>query len=127
MAVAILECYDPVETNNLQDLDFSKNSKGWMKFRDAVEGCERSLLRFYSKHVPCSCLDERYKALKSQPKTGICVHCEQRKERSSLMVCTGCERHQYCSRECHVAAWPGHKKSGAGELPTADTKTLCKL
>ena len=46
MAVAILECYDPVETKSLHDIDFSKNSKGWMKDRDAVEGCERSLLRF---------------------------------------------------------------------------------
>ena len=98
IAIAILECCDPVQTKSLQDIDLSDNSKGWMKVQDATEGCGRSLLRFYSNCVPCSCLDKKYKTLTSQTKTGICVHWEQRKQMSRLMVCTGCERYQYCSR-----------------------------
>ena len=36
MAVAILECYDPVQTKSLQDVDLSDNSKGWMKVQDTT-------------------------------------------------------------------------------------------
>lgn len=81
-----------------------------LKIIDVLEGCERSVLQFYSKRIPCACLDNRYAAAKSKPKTGVCSHCQQRKQRSKLMVCSRCKFQQYCSKECQMASWQDHKE-----------------
>lgn len=88
-----------------------KGGDNFMKYRDVTEVCERSIMKFFSARIPCSCLDKLYAEVKeAQPKTGFCDGCYERKERSALMICTACKAHQYCSTDCQLTAWPGHKK-----------------
>lgn len=78
--------------------------------RKLVDGGSRELLSFYSKRVPCHCLDELYANAKaSQRKVARCDGCAQTKDRTSFMKCSRCNMAQFCSRECFVAAWPVHK------------------
>ena len=71
----------------------------------------RDLLKFYSKRIACSCLKELHSvARKILSKEGECNHCEEVKERASLMVCSRCRVSQYCSRECQVASHCEHKE-----------------
>ena len=64
-----------------------------LKYRDAIRGCSRSLFKFYIDRMACTCLEERYKQLKTtQPKTGLCDHCEKRTERSKLFSCSQCNK-----------------------------------
>ena len=78
-------------------------------------GDEHSIVRFLRKRIPCKCLDEKYKEAKSTTKMGICFNpgCsfhDGRVERKGMLYCTRCNDANYCSRECHVAHWPRHKK-----------------
>ncbi|KAL9190566.1 hypothetical protein ACHAXT_000272 [Thalassiosira profunda] len=57
-----------------------------------LSGCERTILRFYSKRLSCSCLTGWYKAVKHQAKVGICENCGKEDERKKLMMCTGCNQ-----------------------------------
>ena len=102
---AIEEC-DPISMTSTRHT----TDKEYLKNRDIASGCERSLIQFFRQRIPCSCLDKKYTALKVQPKTGPCSHCKQMKERSALKVCSGCNREQYCSRDCQAAHWPVHKE-----------------
>eukprot|EP00980_Cylindrotheca_fusiformis_P009384 scaffold2049_cov108-Cylindrotheca_fusiformis.AAC.10 len=78
--------------------------------RDISDRDELVITAFYAKRIPCSCLDERYAALKAQPKMGRCSHCKKRELRSNLMLCGGCNFMHYCSRDCQRADWKkGHK------------------
>ena len=71
----------------------------------------RDLLKFYRKRITCSCLKKMHlEARKTQLKVGECKHCGEVKERRLLMVCSRCMVDQYCSKECQVAAYPGHQK-----------------
>ena len=82
------------------------------KMRDIANGNIRDTLKFFSKHIPCSCLKQMYsKARKTLPKLGKCFHCSVEKERALLSVCGRCKIDQYCCRECQVAAWPDHERS----------------
>ena len=105
-AVLILESDDP--SKDIAGI-FTRIIAGKPKNLDIVQGCERSLVRFFSKRSSCACLDEKCAAVKSMPKTAICVECRQRKIRSSLYVCAGCNTYQYCSRKCQAKHWPLHK------------------
>ena len=84
------------------------------KVRDFIYGYvdnERDLLKFFHKRTACSCLKERYSVVrKIFPKLGKCSHCKVVKARSLLMVCGRCKIDQYCSSECHVAAWSEHRR-----------------
>ena len=80
------------------------------KMRDIHSGTKRDVLKFFRKRTSCSCLkDMHLEARKTLPKTGVCYHCKQVKERALLMVCSRCRIAQYCSRECQVADWSRHK------------------
>ena len=73
-----------------------------------------TLVSFLRKRIPCSCLDEKYKEVKSMPKIGLCCNpgCPLpggMTERSLTMCCSRCRGANYCSRECQVAAWQGHR------------------
>lgn len=112
-----LENYDPskclVRADHLtagNALDDFLTADFRAKNRDLIQGCQRSLVRFYRKRIPCSCLDEMNAEAKPQSKTGLCDHCKQRKEyRAGLRDCSRCKLQQYCSEECQAAAWPRHK------------------
>ena len=81
-----------------------------LKLAKLKGGGERETLRFYSKRISCSCLKERYSAVKAlQAKTGTCSYCQKTVERSALMVCSRCNFFDYCSRDCQEKAWPGHR------------------
>ena len=76
---------------------------------------EHTLVSFFKKRIPCKCLDEKYKEVKSIVKMGHCNNpdCplpDGKTERSKLMNCEECRSIYYCSRECQKAAWPSHKE-----------------
>lgn len=88
-----------------------RDAKVLMTNLDIISGCRRSLVKFYVNRIPCKCLDELYSRVRSTTtKMGICSNCKETKARSSLYLCTGCERIDYCSKACQLADVPNHKK-----------------
>ena len=76
---------------------------------------EHTLVQFFRKRIPCKCLDERYKEVKTITKMGICFNrqCpipDHRAVRSKMVYCTRCCQANYCSRTCQEAHWSTHKK-----------------
>lgn len=74
-----------------------------------------SRVKYFWRRIPCSCLDERYKEVKSTPKMGQCcntkcAHPDAKVERSKLRCCSRCRSVTYCSRGCQRADWSVHKK-----------------
>ena len=88
------------------------------KLLELMDGDEHTLVQFFRKQIPCSCLDEKYKEVKSIPKMGVCFSGQcplpgNMAVRSKMLRCTGCLDDQYvsyCSRECQEAHWSEHKK-----------------
>lgn len=108
LTIKLLENYIPNKEFNPR---FMLESDGdFMKVKDAIGGCHRSLVRFFKMRVHCSCLDEIYVSSKSLAKMGICDGCRGRKPRKDLMTCTRCNTTQYCSSECQLSHWPVHKE-----------------
>jgi hypothetical protein len=87
------------------------------KIIELIDGDEHTLVQFFRKQIPCSCLDEKYKEVKSITKMGICFNEDcplpgHMAVRSKMLRCTGCLNGRavnYCSRECQEANWPMHK------------------
>ena len=88
-----------------------KDAKTVLRNFDILNGCKRSLVKFFAKQTPCNCLDEMYSGIRESdtPKMSMCAGCKQMKERNSMFICTGCERMQYCSKACQIAHVPNHK------------------
>jgi hypothetical protein len=86
------------------------------KILELLDGDEHTLVQFFRKQIPCSCLDEKHKEVKSVTKMGICFNDDScplpgnMAVRSKMLRCTGCRNVNYCSRECQEANWPMHKK-----------------
>lgn len=110
--ILVLEHYDSSEGLSLHSPFYGHSSA--VKRRDMdpdVSSTKRDLLKFYRKRLPCKCLKRMHlEARKTTPKMGMCNHCNIEKERVTLSVCSRCMVHQYCSKECQVAAWPEHDK-----------------
>jgi len=86
-------------------------AKEMLKVNDILFGCKRTAIRFFSKRIPCSCLDDLYsEAKETLTKMGGCRNCGQVKEHSALMECSRCKSVQYCSKECQLTHWPSHKE-----------------
>ncbi len=73
-----------------------------------------TLVKFFRRRIPCSCLDKKYEEVKSISKVGYCYNekCSlpsRWTERSNTMYCSRCRCATYCSRECQVAHWGEHK------------------
>eukprot|EP00985_Skeletonema_marinoi_P017010 scaffold9252_cov160-Skeletonema_marinoi.AAC.1 len=79
-----------------------------------VGGDIHTLVKFYRRRIHCSCLDEKYKEVKSAPKMGYCYNspckflCGQ-VERSKTFYCSRCRCVTYCSRGCQKAHWRTHQ------------------
>ena len=71
------------------------------KMLELFDGDEHTLFQFFRKRIPCSCLDEKYKQVKSIPKMGICYNdnCplpDHMAIRSKMLRCTQCSNINYC-------------------------------
>ena len=87
----------------------------WTKMSELYYGDEHTLVSFFRKQIPCKCLDNKYKEVKSITKIGFChnANCsipDNKAVRSKMFQCTQCRKANYCSRECQVAEWPTHKQ-----------------
>ena len=88
-----------------------RDASNFLRDADTLDGCKRSSVKFFINQIPCNCLDELYAQIKSTtPKMSHCYHCTNMKERSSIFICTGCERVMYCSELCQIANIPKHKQ-----------------
>lgn len=75
-----------------------------------------TLVSFFRRNIPCSCLDEKYKEVKSVTRVGLChnPNCSlpgHLVKRRKMLYCTRCGTTNYCSRECQVEDWPRHRKN----------------
>ena len=87
----------------------------WTKVHELRKADDHTLVSFYRKRIPCSCLDEKYKEVKSVKKMGLCYnstcsHPEQKVQRSKMFYCTRCGDANYCSVECQRADWKIHRQ-----------------
>ena len=84
------------------------------KLAELSSADDHTLVSFYRKRIPCDCLDEKYKEVKSIKKMGRCVnlycsHPDGRVERSKMFSCTRCGVANYCSVECQKVDWKDHR------------------
>lgn len=87
VAIYLLEHHEPGQRLT-RCLFPPHQSDCYIKLLDAVNGCDRSLLKFYKERVPCNCLDKVYGLFRQKPKTGICHGCGVWKKRRELLICT---------------------------------------
>ena len=85
------------------------------KVYELHEADDHTLVQYYRKRIPCTCLDEKYKEVKSVKKMGFCcnpscTHPGRKVERSMMFCCTRCGEANYCSVECQRADWKRHRK-----------------
>ena len=93
----------------------TKATVGWAKIVELCVGDDHTLVSYYRKRIPCSCLDEKYKKVKSVKKMGFCynIDCNMPDgmvERGKMFCCTRCGDANYCSVECQKADRKKHKK-----------------
>ena len=86
----------------------------WIKIEDTYCADLHTLVKFFWKRIPCSCLDDKYEEVKQITKMGFCYNpkCSipnGESERSKTKCCSRCRRVTYCSRECQEADWSRHK------------------
>ncbi len=82
---------------------------------ELLYGDEHTVVKYLRKHIPCNCLDEKYKEVKHVTKLGVCWNpkCSlpnRRVKRSTMLCCDRCHYVNYCSRECQKADWSEHKE-----------------
>ena len=112
---AIAYCFEQHVSANLCEQGKCKRMN-WPKINELFyDPDEHTLVSFFKKRIPCSCLDKKYKQVKSVKKLGICYnmncpHPGRKVERSTTKCCSRCHLANYCSRECQVENWFVHKK-----------------
>ena len=95
----------------------TKAALSWSKVVELIDAKadDHTLVAYYRKRIPCACLDEKYKDVKSVKKLGWCCNPSCSKlnnmaERSKMFCCARCREANYCSIECQKADWKGHKE-----------------
>lgn len=93
-----------------------QNDIYWTKVFELSGADEHTLVKFFRRRIPCSCLKKKYKEVKHVTKLGICYNpnCslpDRKTERCKLRHCTRCRQANYCSIECQSANWKSHKKT----------------
>ena len=117
---ASLGCYFE-ETWIKHLLSEKKHGMNQAKVIELRNGDEHTFVKYLRSRIPCKCLDEKYKDVKSITKMGICFnpqcpHVDRERmvpamvERKGMVYCTNCCVANYCTRECQEAAWPDHKE-----------------
>jgi len=86
----------------------------WPKIYETYFADMHTLVKFFRRRIPCSCLDKKYQEVKSITKLGHCYNprCkfpDGMTDRSKTKYCSRCGNATYCSRECQEAHWPNHK------------------
>ncbi len=86
----------------------------WNKIHEAQKSDQHTLVKFFQRRIPCSCLDDTYEEVKSITKLGLCFNprcnCPDRLvKHSKTMYCDRCRSVTYCSRKCQKADWSRHK------------------
>ena len=98
------------------ELEQSRALINWPKILETSVADVHTLVKFFSKRTPCSCLDEKYDEVKDITKMSLCYNPQctiphGKVERSKIMCCGRCQSVMYCSRECQKAHWRVHKSS----------------
>jgi len=110
-ALLVIDSYAPTSITlpgKLADHD----AKNYLRNSDILNGCKRSLIKYFVNRIPCKCLEESYAKIKIlTPKIGVCISCGRREDRNSLYMCTGCERVMYCNKACQLAHVHEHKQN----------------
>ena len=93
-----------------------QNDIYWTKVFELSGADEHTLVKFFRRRIPCSCLNKKYKEVKHVTKLGICYNpnCslpDRKTERCKLRHCTRCRQANYCSIECQSANWKSHKRT----------------
>ena len=106
--IRYLEQYIAVELHETQAL-FNCPKIGETYLAD-----DHTLVKFFWKRIPCSCLDEKYQEVKHITKKGCCYNPQcsipgKTVERRQTKYCSRCRCATYCSRECQKADWTIHK------------------
>jgi len=86
-----------------------------LKVVELLRADEHTLVSYFRKRIPCSCLDQKYTEVKSIKKMGLCLnfqcsHPGRLVERSTMLSCARCRWANYCSQECQTQHWTYHKK-----------------
>jgi hypothetical protein len=104
-----------IEQRTAVVLKQTQATMNWPKIEElTIRGDDHTLVKFFRRRIPCSCLDEIYEKVKHITKMGICYNpkCSipgKELKRSKTMYCSRCLGASYCSRECQEADWKTHK------------------
>ena len=102
------------EQHNATVLQQTHSLINWPKIFEMYYADMHTLVKFFWKRIPCSCLDEKCQEVKDITKMGYCwsPHCKfpnRMMERNKTKYCSRCRNAVYCSRECQEADWSRHK------------------
>jgi hypothetical protein len=93
----------------------TEHASGASKITELQSADEHTLVKFFRNRIPCSCLDEKYKQVKSITKMGNCHNTDcklpgNKVARNVMVYCTRCCLVNYCCRECQVDDWKRHRR-----------------